>query len=248
MSSRIADMSQRQAALVAGLAYVAIIVLAFFANFFVLGGLVEPDDAAATVSNIADSEALFRGGVAAFMLVFAMDVVATWGLYVFFRRTSRELSLFAASFRLVTAAISEAALLNLLVVAKLAGGTGYTTAFGAGQRNGQVMLFLDAYTYGWAIALVCFGFHLLLLGYLIVKSGYAPRILGVLVVVAGLGYVVANLARVLFPGYEDHEGLFLLLLAVVSIPGEFGLTGWLLWRGRRLDLPAARPDVSLASG
>ena len=231
MSSGIADTSQRQAAVIAGLAYVVLSVLALFANFFVLERLTEPDDAAATVSNIAGSEVLFRSGIAAFVVVFMLDVVVAWGLYLVFRKTSRQLSALAAWFRVVTAAISAVALLNLLVVVKLVAGTGYPTALATGERNAQAMLFLDAQTYGWAIALIFFGVHLLLVGYLIIKSEYAPSILGVPVVVAGIGYAVIYLARILLPGYEDHESMFVLLLVLLAIPGEFALIGWLLWKG-----------------
>src|SRR5919198_6228112 len=182
--------TQRQAALISGLAYVAIIVLAFFANFFVLERLTDPDDAAATVGDIAGSELLFRGGVVAFIVVFILDVVVAWGLYIFLRPAGRELSLFAAWFRLIAATVSLAALLNLLIAAKLVDDTGYPV----GQRSAHVMLFLDAYTYGWSIGLVCFGVHLLLLGLLIVRSDHAPRLLGILVAVAGLAYVGGKLA------------------------------------------------------
>jgi hypothetical protein len=232
MSSRIADApTQRQAALTAGLAYVILSVLALFANFFVLARLTDPHDAATTVSNIAHSEMLFRSGVAAFIVVFIADVVVAWGLYVFLRRISSDLSLFAACFRLIYVAIGAAALLNLLVAVRLADDTGYTTAFEATQRNAQVMLFLDAYIYGWSIALVCFGVHLLLLGLLIVQSDYVPSALGILVGLAGLGYVVGKLAFVLLPDYGDA---LLLLIAVLAVPGEFGLTAWLLWRGGKI--------------
>jgi hypothetical protein len=235
MTSRIADApTPRQAAVTAGLAYVGISVLALFANFVVLERLTDPDDAATTVSNIAKSELLFRSGVAAFIVVFILDVVVAWGLYVFLRRTSRELSLCAAWFRLIYAAIAGAALLNLLVAVRLVDDTGYTTAFEAGQRNAQVMLFLDAYSYGWSIGLVCFGVHLLLLGLVIVKSDYVPSVLGLLVALAGLGYVVGKLAPVLLPDYNDA---FVLLILVLAVPGEFGLIGWLLWRGGK-DRPA----------
>jgi Domain of unknown function (DUF4386) len=228
MSSHTTAMTLRQAALLAGLAYVVIIVLALFANFFVLERLTVPDDAATTVSNIASSELLFRSGVAAFIIVLIADVVVAWALYVFLQRTNRELSLFAAWFRLIYVAISAAALLNLLIAVKLVDDTGYTTAIEAGQRNAQVMLFLDAYTYGWSIGLVWFGVHLLLLGLVIVKSAHAPSILGLLVAMAGLGYAVGKLASVLLPDYNDA---FLLLIAVLAVPGEFGLTAWLLWKG-----------------
>src|SRR5262245_15636074 len=146
MSSHLTDapprtvaISQRQAALISGLSYAVIIVLALFANFFVLGTLTKPDDAAATVRNITDSEVLLRSGVVAFIIVLAADVVVAWGLYVFLRPTSQELSLLAAWFRLVYVAITCAALLSLLVAVKLVDGTGYPTTVERGQRDAQVM-------------------------------------------------------------------------------------------------------------
>jgi hypothetical protein len=244
MSSRISDApTQRQAALIAGLAYVVIIVLAFFANFYVLERLTDPEDVATTVGNITNSELLFRGGVAAFIVVFMADVVVTWGLYVFLRRAGRELSLLAAWFRLMSVAISLAALLNLLVAVRLADDTGYPTALGAGRRDAQVMSSLDAYTYGWSIALVCFGVHLVLVGLLIVKSDYVPGVLGILVVVAGVAYVVGKLTSVLLPDYNDALSA---LIVVLAVPGEFGLTAWLLWRGGK-DRPANDQQEGMAS-
>jgi len=228
--ARQAAIPQRRAALIAGLAYVIITVLSFFA-ISVLDGATEPDNPAATVSNIMNSAMLFRSGIAAFVIVLVADVVVAWALYVFFQRTSRELSLFAAWFRLVYVAIAAAALLNVVVVVKLADGTGYTTTLEKGQRDAQVMLSLDAYNFGFFLGLVFFGVHLLLLGFVMVKSDYAPSILGILVALAGLGYVMINLARVVLPNYRDYEDLLLLLLVVLGLPGEFGLVGWLLWRG-----------------
>jgi Domain of unknown function (DUF4386) len=178
-----------------------------------------------------NSEALFRSGLVAFIIVLIADVVVAWALYVFFQRTSRELSLLAAWFRLVYVAIAAAALLNTLVVLKLVDRTGYSTALEKGQHEAQVMLSLDAYNYGFFLGLVFFGVHLLLVGFVMVKSDYAPSILGVLVALAGLGYVVINLARVVLPDYRDYEEPLLLLLVVLGLPGEFGLIGWLLWRG-----------------
>jgi hypothetical protein len=229
MSSQISDTSPRRVALIAGIAYTIIVVFALFANFFVLEGLREPGDAAATVVNIANSEVLFRSGIAAFVIVFIADVVVAWGLYIIFRRTSRELSLLAAWLRLVMAAIYGSVLLNLMVAARLVG-EGYPTALTAAQRNAHVMLSLDAFIYGFAIGFVFFGAHLMLLGYLIVKSGFAPRILGILVTIAGVAYAVDNFTRILFPGYESYADLFTLLV-FLAIPGEFWLVGWLLWKG-----------------
>lgn len=241
------DLSERQAAMIAGLAFVAMVVLAFFANFFVLERFVEPGDAAATVSNIAGSEGLFRSGIAAFVGVFALDVVMAWALYVFFKRADRGLSLLAAWFRLAVAAIGATAVLNLLAAARLVDGTGYATVLEVGQRNAQVMLFLDAYIYRWAISLAFFGVYLLLLGYIVIRSDYVPRVLGVLLALAGLGYLARCLARILLADYADYEGLFEMLNAVTALAGEFSLGGWLLLRGgRKPAREAARAEAASA--
>lgn len=237
MTSGIADISQRQAARIAGFAYLVISVLALFAYFLVKDRLVEPGDAAATVSNLAGSEGLFRSGVAALAAVVVADAVVAWALYIFFRRASRDLSLLTAWFRLLYTAISAIALLNLLIAVLLVGGADYATALGVGQRDAQVLLFLDAYDYGWAIGLVCFGIHLVLLGFLVLRSDYVPSILGVLLAAAGLGYLVGSLARFVLPDYEDYRNLFMALVAVPAIAGEFSLTGWLLLRGGKEQDP-----------
>lgn len=233
----LAAIPQRRAALIAGLAYVVITVLGLFA-ISVLDGSTEPDDPAATVDNIANSKTLFSSGLVAFTIVLIADGVVAWALYVFFQRTSRELSLLAAWFRVVYVAIAAAALMNLLVVLKLVAGAGYSTALETGERNTQVTLSLDAYNTGFFLALVFFGVHLLLLGFVMVMSDYAPSILGMLVAVAGIAYVVINLVRVAQPNYRYHEDLLLLLLAVFAVPGEFGLIGWLLSKGGKVQ-PAA---------
>jgi len=233
------EISHRRAALVAGLAYVVITVLSLFA--ISVFDAAEPDNPAATVDNIVNYEALFRGGLAAFIIVLIADVVVAWALYVFFERTSRELSLFAAWFRLMYVAIAAAALLNLLDVLNLVDGTGVSAALEQGQRNTQVMLSLDAYNHGFFLGLIFFGVHLLLLGFVMVRSDDAPRLLGILVALAGLAYVVINLARVVLPDYRDHEDLLLPLLVVLAVPGEFGLIGWLLWQGGRARPGAVSP-------
>jgi Domain of unknown function (DUF4386) len=235
MSSHITDVSPRQAAVVAGLAYVVIIGLAGYANFFILEALVESDDAAATFDNIVGSEGLYRSGVAAFVIVFIADIAVAWGLYVFFKRTSPELSRLTAWLRLVYVGVAAAATLHLLVVGRIVDGSGYVSDIEVGERQTQVMLAYDSYIYGWSVGLVIFGAHLLLLGYVMVKSVDAPRVLGMLVMLAGVGYVVSNLALVLLPGYEDYADAFLLLTVVLAVPGEFTLPVWLLWRAGRTE-------------
>jgi len=119
----------------------------------------------------------------------------------------------------------------------------YLTGVEAGLRDAQVMLFIDAFGYAWLIGFVCFGIHLLLVGHLILASGYAPTILSILLALAGLGYVVDSFANLLLANYDDHAQLFAAIVAVPSTVGELSFAVWLLSRGgKRLErdqVPAA---------
>ncbi len=230
-TSALTETSPRTAARIAGIGYLIIFVLAIFANFVVREGLVDPDNAAATFANIADSEFLFRAGIVSFLAVFIVDVVIAWALYVLFKNVSKELSLLTAWFRLVYTVFLGVALIFFLVVLDLVSGAGYLTAFEPGQLDAQMMLLLNAFNYAWLIGLAGFGIHLMLLGYMMLASGTAPRALGILLAVAGAAYVFDTVANALFSNYSEYETVFLLIVAVPSVVGELAFTVWLLRRG-----------------
>jgi hypothetical protein len=231
MTVQLAEMSPRRAARIAGVGYLAIFVLAIFGNFVVLEGLVEAGDAAATAANIVESEGLFRAGLVAFTIVFALDVVIAWALYILFRGLSRDVSLLTAWFRLVYTVLLGVALVFFFVALQLLSGADYLAVFGSGQLDAHALVAIDAFNYAWLIGLVCFGIHLILLGYLVVASGSASRALGYVLMVAGAAYVADTLARAVIPDYADVETLFLVIVAVPSVIGELWFTLWLLLRG-----------------
>jgi hypothetical protein len=241
MTTRIADVTPRRAALVAGVGYVAIFVLAIFANFVVLEGLVESGDAAATAENIVESEGLFRAGLVAFTIVFVVDVVVAWALYVLFRSLSKDLSLLTAWFRLVYTVLLGVALIFFFVALQLLSGADYLAAFGPGQVDAHALLAVEAFNYAWLVGLVCFGVHLILLGYLVVASEWTARALGYVLMVAGAAYIVDTLARAVIADYADVENLFLAVVAVPSVIGELWFTIWLLRNGGRDAAPATVP-------
>ena len=228
----LSETSPRTAARIAGIGYLIIFVLAIFANFVVREGLIDPDDAAATFTNIADSEFLFRAGMVGFLAVFIVDVVIAWALYVLFKTVGKQLSLLTAWFRLVYTVFLGVALIFFFVVLDLVSGADYLMVFEPGQLDAQVMLLLSAFNYAWLIGLACFGIHLMLIGYLMLASGFAPRILGILLAVAGAAYVVDTLANVLLANYAEYETVFLLIVAVPSVVGELAFAVWLLRGGR----------------
>jgi len=231
MISHNSDLSQRKAALVAGFGLLIMFFAAIFANFFVIEGLIVPGDAQTTVHNIMANESLFRFGIVSFLIVLICDVLVAWALYVFLKPTNKSLSMLAAWFRLVYTTIFGAALFGLVMVLRLVSGADLLTAFEPNQLYAQVTLFLNAFDYGWLFALVFFGIHLIVLGYLVFKSGHAPKILGVLLVIAGLGYLVDSFAQFLLPNYADYESIFLLIVALPGTISELSFCFWLLFKG-----------------
>lgn len=243
------DLAPRQAARIAGYSYLAIFVLAIFANFIVLERLIQPGDAAATATNILGSEGLFRLGLVSFLVVFALDVAIAWALYVFFRQVHRDLSLLTAWFRLVYTVLLGVAVIFLFLALQLLSGADYLTALATGPRDAQLLLFLEGFNYAWLIGLAVFGIHLALLGWLVLRSGAIPKILGLLLVLAGAGYVIDTLANALLASYDDYATLFLLIAALPSLIGEGALAIWLLLRGgqHQAARPTAHPAASTVS-
>ncbi|MEZ5185453.1 MAG: DUF4386 domain-containing protein [Candidatus Nanopelagicales bacterium] len=228
MSSPTNTLTARRAAVIAGIGYLAIFVLAMFANFMVRNGLVDTGDATATFNNIAESQSLFRLGTVAFLFVFMIDVVVAWALYVLFRPVNREVSLLAAWFRLVYTVMLGVSLIFFMVAARIISGSDYLAGVSVQGADIPVMLLLDAFNYSWLIGLACFGVHLMLLAYLVITSGAASKALGVLLGIAGVAYVIDTLANTLLGNYSDYASGFLLMVAIPSIIGELWFTIWLL--------------------
>ena len=215
------DVSVRTAAIAAGLGLLAMAILAPIASFGVLENLVVANDAKATVENIMVSSGLFRLGIALLLLVAVLDVVVAWALYVLLEPVSKSLALLMAWFRVAYSAVFALALVPLLgVVQMLEGNSGLE----ASQIQAQVMLSLEGFHNGWDIGLVLFGFHLLVLGYIAVKTGFIPQWLGVLLLIAGLGYLVDSFGRFLVADYSFSVSAF-------TFVGEVVLIFWLLWWG-----------------
>ena len=241
MTSVIADTSRRRAAVIAGVGYLIVFLLAIFANFFVRTNLIEADDPAATASNIVDSEALFRFGLVAFLVVFIVDVVIAWALYILFKKVNTEVSLLSAWFRLVYTVFLGVALIFFFVALQLLSGADYLDVLDTSQLDTHALVALDAFNYTWLIGLAAFGVHLGVMGYLIVKSGEVTKALGSLLMIAGAAYITDTVANALLSNYDDFEALFLTIVVIPSVIAELWLTIWLLTRaGRKPTLKASR--------
>lgn len=233
-----ADRPFRIASITAGAALLLMSVAAIIGHVVAVDGLVTATDATRTAADIRASAGLFRIGIASLVLVIALDVVVACALYRVFRPVDKGLSMLAAAMRLVYSGVYMVAIAQLVGVIRLLGNDDYSAIFSAGQVNAQALLGITAYNDIWYVSQFLFGLHLLLIGYLAYRSGYVPRLLGVLLAISGAGYVIDSFGGMLSHGAWTDISMFTFI-------GEFLLALWLVIRGRRLTVSEPKLNVAI---
>lgn len=224
---------------IVGLLYLLIAVAGGFAQI-VRSSMIERGDAAATAANILVAERLYRFGLSSDLVVFATEAVLALVVYAWLRPVNANLALLAAFLRLVQAAVLSINMLNqfaaLLVLRAGGGASGLDDA----QAHAMAQLLLDTHRYGYLIGLIFFGLQNIVLGYLLITSGFAPRIIGILLMtVVSMGYLVDSFGQFLVPDFPGVISVVALTPAVIS---EITFIAWLLIKGAsvsRLSAPAS---------
>ena len=224
MTYRTVETSPRLQARIAGVLYVTIILLALFAPFPVAPSWLVHGDLSATLSKILASKSLYSLGGVAELIVYACDIGVTLIFYELLKPVSRSLALLAAFFRLGFVAIASTNVLNHFAPLLFMSGPEYLTAFKPDQLRALTVTFIRLRTIAFDIALVFFGFHCVIVGYLFLRSTFFPRILGALLAVAGLCYLTNSFASFLSSAFAAHLFPYTLALGV----GEILLPLWLL--------------------
>jgi len=223
-SERIAEASPRFKARIAGVFYLLTILTRMFVEILVRNRLVVSDDAAATATNIMAHESIWQWGFAGDIIAFASYIALTALLYELFRPVNRSLSLVGTFFSLVASVVQALSSLFHLAPLILLGRAAYLRVFTDEQLQALALVFLRLRAAAYHnIGLVFFGFYCLLVGILILRSNFLPRILGVLMALAGLSYVLflsPPLVRSLQPYILVFPGV-----------GQISLTLWLLVMG-----------------
>jgi hypothetical protein len=233
MLNQISDLSQRNAALIAGFALLLMLVLAPVGYMVIIEGILVPGDAVATTEQILASEGRFRVGIGLMLANAALDLIAAWALYVLLKPVRKSAALLAAWFRITYTTMLVVALGHLLGAVRLLGAD-FLAALGPGQLQAQVMLSVNAFHNVWDVSYVLFGLHLAVLGYVALKASFLPKFLGILLFIAGGGYLFDTIGTVLFANYN-------LDIALYTFIGEVVLIVWLLLRGFR-GFPAVQHE------
>lgn len=211
-----------------GLLYLAIIGLGIFGELFVRGTFVVSGDAMATANSILRSPFLWRSSIAGDLLMHVLDIPVILILYLLLRPVSESLALLATLLNLVQTAVLAANKLILLAPLFLQEDVGYLKSFSLEQLHALSYLAVKAHGVGFGIGLIFFGFACLVRGYLIVKSGYLPKFLGIFILIAGLSYLINSFALLLDPSFAASIQPGILVPAFV---GELSLCLWLIVNG-----------------
>jgi hypothetical protein len=211
----------------AGLLYFIYIVITIPADVLARSPLIVFGDAATTARNIMASEWRFLVGITGDLVSAIFFLLAAWALYMLLKPVNKDFALLFLLLNLGGVAVYSINLLNQFAAVLLLSGADYLKAFQTDQLQALAMFFLNLHKNGYWIAQIFFGAWLLPLGYLVYKSGFLPKILGIVMMIHFVGWTMTSLQFFLFPAF----GSIIYLTGPLGFISEFGLTLWLLIKG-----------------
>jgi Domain of unknown function (DUF4386) len=224
--------SKSKAARIAGFLYLLIIGFGLIAQIFVRDNLVDYDSASITAKNIIASDSRFRFGFISELLMLICDIGVTTILYLLLKDFSKTLSLLSTFFRLASIIILSVTALSHYAALFFLSGARYLTVFNSGQLSALALFTIKLHGSGYNISLLFFGFHLIVLGYLIYSSDSFPNFIGILLLIGGICYCINSITWFQFPTFIKKIYPAILIPCFVS---ELLFSLWLLIKGIRVS-------------
>lgn len=214
------EISERKTQLlVAGLLYLVVIVTGLFSEIGVRESLFNPSQISQSIQNWESSIALLRIGITSDMVMVLADIGLVWIFWVLFRKGFPELSLLAALFRIVQAGMIGANLYHLIQI----------TLIPVDHLSPDLILnWVEAHRFGYLLTGIPFGLSCILLGYMMIQTSWFSKILGGMVLIAGIAYLIDSFAQTIAPANASWSEIMILCTAVIS---ELSLCIYLLWKG-----------------
>lgn len=224
---------------IAGLIYVLLVITGIISLAYVPGQIMVHGDGAQTLANLRASETLFRFGLIAGLACQVLYILLPLSLYRLLKTVDEPKARLMAILAIVSVPISFVAYSHKFDVLSLLGGTDALAGIDAAQTDTQIMLALTSYSNTISLAGLFWGLWLLPFGYLVFKSGFLPKILGLFLMAGCFGYVIDLLASTLWPAHYAASGIAR-FISMPSAIGEIGIAFWLLIIGvkkSRLNQP-----------
>lgn len=215
----------RKLAVLGGIGYIIIFVTGFFANFFVIESYKVQGDLEATYLNFSNNYNMLIWAIMAFMLMIVFDVVLTGVLYILFKKVNSKLSKITAWFRLINVLFFGIALVKLFDVFKAIKPFDDINTSAIIVDNA-----LKSFNDTWLIGLVFFGVHLVLLSIILKKSKQVYRVIPILLLIAGIGYIIDTTLQFGYSNYDSIKNISAFIVILPGVVGELSLTGWLLFK------------------
>lgn len=231
--------STKKTARVAGFLYLLAALTAPLGLLYVPRTLIVPGDATATAGNILASTSLLRLGIASELVSAVIFIFLVVVLYRLLKGVNRQHAALMVILAVASVPITFLNVLNELAALRLVSGGDFLSVVETPQREALAMLFLNLHDQGIGVAAIFWGLWLLPFGVLVFRSGFLPRVLGVLLVINGFAYVVDAFTSLLLPSYSSIVSRFVL---VPELAGELPMMFWLLIKGAKdqpLDGPAS---------
>ncbi len=230
--------SSKKKARLAGLLYLLMSLPAPFSLVYILSAVVVPGDATATAEKIRAAEFLFRLGVVSRLISWTIFIFVGLALYDLFKGVNKKYASVLLILVVVSVPISFFNELNQIAVLILLSGANFLSSFEPRHLNATIMVFLELYDKGILIVEIFWGLWLFPFGILVFRSGFLPRILGVLLIPAGCAYLAVTFSHLLFPQYGGAVSEVARVLQLGELPTML----WLLIMGAK-DQP-----LEVASG
>lgn len=222
------EASPQTYAKIGGILYLLIIALGIFYEMIVRGSITVPGDSMATMTSLKENEFLWRLGIIAEFLssIFGFGLILI--MYKLTRPVDKDLAMLAAFFNLAATTIQTVYVIQLVEALFPIGTSPYLQAFTAEQLGAMISLSMKSHVFGFGIALLMFGPYFLIIGYLIYKSNYLPKFIGVLYTISGIGYLVNSFILILAP---QLSGIVFMVIVIPVFVGEISLALRLLIKG-----------------
>lgn len=231
VTSRNVLSDQRKSALIAGISLIIMAIAAAFSYGIVHGRLLVEGNANATLQNIISQNSLFKAEILGWIIILITDIVVAWSFYIYLKPMNNNLSLLGAWFRLIYTAILGIAIMNLIFVLLLSNPTDYSSLF---ALEALVMLHLEAFDSIWSFGLIVFGVHLLIVGWIALRSDSIPKWVSILLLIASIGYMIISLCDTFLSPSNEMIKMLEYVFIVPMSAGELGFGLWLIFRGGRI--------------